>query len=133
MKILERGKIYTYTKMAFIAGAGFGGANVAFSSKTVAARRAVAASVNKRSTVVKMAENYPKSEVLGLGKNIPSSLYVLISIACFAIGVTSVAKSNLLQPLSPDSINPQFVLGSLMLPISWGAHTAAFIQKVNKK
>nr|7Y5E_R2 Chain R2, PsaR [Porphyridium purpureum]7Y5E_RN Chain RN, PsaR [Porphyridium purpureum] len=78
-------------------------------------------------------DNYPSSEVLGLGKNIPSALYVLISIACFAIGVTSVAKSNLITPLTPESINPQYVVGSLLLPISWGAHTAAFIQKVNKK
>jgi hypothetical protein len=35
-------------------------------------------------------------------------------------------------PLS-TSINPAYVLGSFLTPISWGMHVAAWIQKQNGK
>ena len=36
--------------------------------------------------------NAPKSSVLGIGANIPSTLYLFLSVAFFAVGVYSVYK-----------------------------------------
>ena len=121
--------------MAFVSGVPVLGL-ASFSGKAVVprAQKGVVVAASRRATVVSMAkEGYPSSDVLGLGKDIPSALYILLSIGAFGIGVAAVTKSNLLQPLTAETVNPQFVAGSLMLPISWGLHVAAFIQKVNSK
>lgn len=70
-----------------------------------------------------MAEQqYPESTVLGLGKDIPSSLYLIGSVIAFLLGSFSVYQSNLNSPLTPDTVNPQFIVGSLLVPISWGLY-----------
>lgn len=76
---------------------------------------------------------YPPSEVLGLGKDVPSVLYALASVPAFFLGCYAVYKSNLIQPLTPESVDPQFIVASLLVPISWGLHVAAWIQKENGK
>lgn len=75
----------------------------------------------------------PDSDVLGLGKNVPSSLYALASAPAFLLGCWGVYQSNFAQQLAPDTVNPQFILASLLVPISWGLHVAAYIQKENGK
>jgi hypothetical protein len=80
-------------------------------------------------TMVESAPEYPPSEVLGLGKEVPSTLYALASVPLFLLGVFSVYQSNIAHNLAYDTVNPQFIVGSLALPISWGCHVAAFIQK----
>jgi hypothetical protein len=86
----------------------------------------------RRSSVVTMAKSpevYPTSEVLGLGKDVPSTLYAIASVPLFILGAFSCYQSNIAHTLSADTVNAQFVVGSLALPISWGCHVAAFIQK----
>ena len=67
-------------------------------------------------------EGYPRSDVLGLGKDVPSSLYLLSSVVALILGSYCVYMSNLFQPLSPGNLNPQFIVGSLLVPISWGLY-----------
>lgn len=68
-----------------------------------------------------MAEqSYPESKVLGLGQDIPSSLYLIGSVIALLLGSWSVYQSNLNTPLTPQTVNPQFIIGSLLVPISWG-------------
>ncbi len=62
----------------------------------------------------------PSSEVLGLGKNIASFQFLAGSVVSLAIGCYCVYKSNLASPLSADTVYPLYILGSLLLPISWG-------------
>lgn len=62
----------------------------------------------------------PPSSVLGIGKDIGSSTFVIGSVVAFALGVYCCYESNLLSPLTPEGVNPLYVLGSLGLPISWG-------------
>lgn len=69
----------------------------------------------------------PPSTVLGLGKEVPSSLYILSSALAFVLGCYSVYKSNLITPLSAESVNPQFIVGSLLVPISWGLYVSCLI------
>lgn len=98
---------------------GFSGARV---SGTTYSRRVHAPSTGTR-VVPRMAESkskYPSSSVLGLGKDVPSSLYLLASVIALLLGGYSVYKSNLQSPLTPDGVNPQFIVGSLLVPISWG-------------
>ncbi|KAK1865537.1 hypothetical protein I4F81_008067 [Pyropia yezoensis] len=64
----------------------------------------------------------PPSTVLGLGKNVPSGLYLLSSVLALALGSYAVYKSNLVSPLTPASVDPQYILASLLVPISWGLH-----------
>lgn len=89
----------------------------------------VSATVAKRAVVVQGAAGarcaawegkYPPSDVLGLGKDVPSTLYILASVVALLLGCYSVYKSNIAQPLTPETVNPQFIVGSLLAPISWG-------------
>lgn len=75
----------------------------------------------------------PPSTVLGLGKNVPSGLYLLSSVLALALGSYAVYKSNIVSPLTPASVDPQYILASLLVPISWGLHVASWIQKQNSK
>mmetsp|Transcript_13744 Transcript_13744/g.29745 ORF Transcript_13744/g.29745 Transcript_13744/m.29745 type:complete len:117 (-) Transcript_13744:1510-1860(-) len=116
--------------MAFVAGAVVvrSSAASAFVSKApvAVARRPV------RSTMT-MKVAAPSSEVLGLGKSIPSGLYLLLSVVSLGLGCWSCAQSNIFSPLTAETVNPQFVVGSLLVPISWGCHVASWIQKQNGK
>jgi len=117
--------------MAFVSGAVVCGSGVASAFVSKKPVMAVSAKRSARSMTMKVAA--PASEVLGLGKSIPSGLYLIMSVLAFGLGGFSVAQSNLFNTLSADSVNPQFVVGSLMLPISWGLHVASWIQKQNGK
>eukprot|EP00172_Hildenbrandia_rubra_P001310 Plantae.Rhodophyta-Hildenbrandia_rubra.ctg18554.p1 GENE.Plantae.Rhodophyta-Hildenbrandia_rubra.ctg18554~~Plantae.Rhodophyta-Hildenbrandia_rubra.ctg18554.p1 ORF type:complete len:139 (+),score=3.61 Plantae.Rhodophyta-Hildenbrandia_rubra.ctg18554:146-562(+) len=75
----------------------------------------------------------PNSEVLGIGSNIPSTLYLILSVAFFGLGCWAVYQQNINGLFTAESIKPQYILGSLALPISWGLHVAGFIQRENKK
>lgn len=78
----------------------------------------------QRASVIRMGSSdgvpAPPSTVLGLGKDVPSSLYLFLSVFAFILGCYSVYKSNIFQPLSAETVNPQFIVGSLLVPISWG-------------
>lgn len=76
---------------------------------------------------------YPPSDVLGFGKDVPSSLYLFSSVIALILGSYCVAQSNIFGTLSATTVNPQFVAGSLLVPISWGLHVAGWIQKENSK
>lgn len=67
-------------------------------------------------------EGHPPSEVLGVGKDIPSSLFLFSSVIALALGSYCVAQSNIFSSLSADTVNPQFIVGSLLVPISWGLY-----------
>lgn len=47
------------------------------------------------------------------------------------MGTYCTHESNIFHNLSADTVYAQFVLGSLLTPISWGLHVAAWIQKQN--
>jgi hypothetical protein len=74
----------------------------------------------------------PPSSVLGIGKSIPSSVFGPLSLIAFVVGTYCVHESNIFHSLSATTVNPQFVLGAQLVPISWGLHVAAWIQKKNK-
>jgi hypothetical protein len=75
----------------------------------------------------------PPSSVLGVGEKIPSSLFGPLSLAALVVGTYCVHESNIFGVLSATTVNPQYVVGSLLVPISWGMHVAAWIQKQNGK
>lgn len=66
----------------------------------------------------------PPSSVLGIGKDVASGTFIAGSVAAFVLGVYCCYQSNLFSPLTADTVNPLYVLGSLGLPISWGCHVA---------
>uniref|UniRef100_A0A7S1U023 Photosystem I reaction center subunit VIII n=1 Tax=Phaeomonas parva TaxID=124430 RepID=A0A7S1U023_9STRA len=74
----------------------------------------------------------PPSTVLGpvLSKT-PSGLLGPVSIISLLAGTYSVHESNILHTLNADTVYPVFVIGSLLVPISWGLHVAAWINKEN--
>lgn len=76
----------------------------------------------------------PPSEVLGpaLAKA-PSAGLGIVSLAAFAAGTYCIHETNILHTVSPDSIQPLYVAGALLVPISWGLHVASWIQKQNGK
>uniref|UniRef100_UPI0016BE2936 PsaR n=1 Tax=Emiliania huxleyi (strain CCMP1516) TaxID=280463 RepID=UPI0016BE2936 len=78
-------------------------------------------------------KDYPPSIVLGIGKDVPSSIFGVTSGLAFAIGVYCVAQSNLVNILSGSTVNGFYVAGALLVPYSWGLHVAAWIQKQNGK
>jgi len=78
-------------------------------------------------------KEYPPSIVLGIGKDVPSVVFGLSSGVALAVGVYCVAQSNLLNILSGSTVNGWYVLGSLLVPYSWGLHVASWIQKQNGK
>ena len=79
-------------------------------------------------------KEYPPSEVLGIGANVPSLVYGVSSGLALFIGCYCVAQSNLVNILSGSTVNGFLVFGALILPIySWGLHVASWIQKQNGK
>ena len=64
---------------------------------------------------------------------IPSSVFGPLSALALVAGTYCIHESNIFHQLSSTTINPAYVLGSLLVPISWGAHVAAWIQKENGK
>eukprot|EP00871_Galdieria_phlegrea_P002022 jgi/Galph1/2820/GphlegSOOS_G1481.1 len=75
----------------------------------------------------------PPSTVLGIGEKVPSPVYLLSSVICLILGSYCVYESNLFSPLTVNTINPWYVLGSLLVPYSWGLHVAGWIQLKNGK
>mmetsp|Transcript_3627 Transcript_3627/g.4972 ORF Transcript_3627/g.4972 Transcript_3627/m.4972 type:complete len:121 (+) Transcript_3627:82-444(+) len=75
----------------------------------------------------------PPSSVLGVGAKIPSAVFGPLSLVAFIGGTYCLHESNILNQITVDTINPGYVLGSLGVPISWGMHVAAWIQKKNGK
>lgn len=76
----------------------------------------------------------PPSEVLGpaLAK-VPSVGLGVVSGVAFAAGVFCIHETNILHTVTPDTIQPLYVAGALLVPISWGLHVASWIQKQNGK
>ncbi|CAM9478557.1 unnamed protein product [Sphacelaria rigidula] len=76
----------------------------------------------------------PPSEVLGpaLAK-VPSIGLGVVSGVAFAVGVFCIHETNILHTVSPDTIQPLYVAGATLVPISWGLHVASWIQKQNGK
>ena len=75
----------------------------------------------------------PPSSVLGVGEKIPSAVFGPLSLVAFVVGTYCLHESNILNQITVNTINPAYVLGSLGVPISWGMHVAAWIQKKNGK
>ena len=75
----------------------------------------------------------PSSKVLGVGEKIPSAIFGPLSVVAFIAGTYSIHESNIFNQITVNSIHPEYVLGSLLVPISWGLHVAAWIQKQNGK
>ena len=75
----------------------------------------------------------PPSSVLGVGEKIPSTLFGPLSLLALVAGTYCVHESNIFHQLSASTVNPQYIVGSLLVPISWGMHVAAWIQKKNGK
>ena len=78
-------------------------------------------------------EGKPPSSVLGIGAGIPSAIFAPLSIAAFIAGTYCIHESNILNQITATTINPIYIAGSALVPISWGAHVAAWIQKENGK
>lgn len=75
----------------------------------------------------------PASSVLGVGEKIPSAVFGPLSLVALIVGTASVHESNIFHQLTVTSVNPLFIVGTLLVPISWGLHVAAWIQKQNGK
>jgi len=75
----------------------------------------------------------PPSSVLGVGAGIPSSVFGPLSLIALVVGTFAVHESNIFHSLSASTVNPQYVLAAQLVPISWGMHVAAWIQKQNGK
>eukprot|EP01041_Mallomonas_annulata_P005031 gene5031-10076_t len=78
-------------------------------------------------------EGKPPSSVLGVGKSIPSAVFGPLSIVAFILGTYCIHESNIFNQVTVTTINPAYILGSTLVPISWGMHVAAWIQKENGK
>ena len=93
----------------------------------------------------------PPSSVLGVGAKIPSAVFGPLSLVgsknlflnllisflndfrlALVIGTYSIHESNILNQLTVTTLEPKYIIGSLLVPISWGMHVAAWIQKQNK-
>jgi hypothetical protein len=89
--------------------------------------------VAKSVSSLKMANTYweghPPSEVLGpiLSKT-PSSLLGIASLGALAAGTFCVHESNILNSLTLETVNPVYIVGFSLPPISWGLHVASWIQ-----
>lgn len=67
--------------------------------------RAVVAVAPRRANVVRMVgEQYPSSDVLGLGKDVPSFLYALSSAPAFVFGCWAVYQSNIANILTAGNV-----------------------------
>jgi len=76
-------------------------------------------------------EDKPSSAVLGVGEKIPSAVFGPLSLIALGVGTYSVHESNIFNQLSATNLDPLYIIGSLLVPISWGLHVAAWIQKVS--
>jgi hypothetical protein len=107
--------------MAFVNSAlGVSVAPVRASSKVCAVRasRAVAAPARRPAAVVRMAaEEYPSSDVLGLGKDVPSTLYALMSGPFFIFGVWACYQSNIAHTMTAQNI--EYVPLALTFCATW--------------
>jgi hypothetical protein len=75
----------------------------------------------------------PPSRVLGIGENIPTAVFAALSIVAFVLGTWCILQSNIFHQITVTTIHPEYVAGSFLVPISWGMHVAAWIQKQNGK
>lgn len=100
----------------------------------------------------------PPSSVLGVGAKVPSALFGVGSLAALGktiylyvlqailaahltlntmiqlgVGLYCIGESNVFHQLSETTVNPNYIIGAQLVPISWGMHVAAWIQKQNKK
>ena len=73
----------------------------------------------------------PPSYVLGNLANAPSGLLGPMSGVFLLVGLYCVSASQLGSPLTAATVNPFYIAGSLCVPVSWGLHVAAWIQKKN--
>lgn len=55
---------------------------------------------------------YPSSDVLGLGKEVPSTLYAIASAPAFIFGAWACYQSNIAHTLTPENV--KYVLGNLL-------------------
>ncbi|CAM9528393.1 unnamed protein product [Phaeothamnion confervicola] len=76
----------------------------------------------------------PPSKVLGpVVSKVPGPALGILSLVAFSVGTYCVHESNIFHSLTADTVYPQYVIGSLLTPVSWGLHVAAWIQKQNGK
>lgn len=73
----------------------------------------------------------PPSKVLGNMAAIPSIVLGPMSGVALGVGLYCVASSQIFQPMAASNMNPFYIAGSLCVPVSWGLHVAAWIQKKN--
>ena len=73
----------------------------------------------------------PSSSVLGVGEKIPSAVFGPLSLVALLAGTYCIHESNIFHQLTVTTLNPAYIVGSLLVPISWGMHVAAWIQKVS--
>jgi hypothetical protein len=78
-------------------------------------------------------DGIPPSSVLGVGAKVPSSLFGVGSLLALGAGLYCIGESNVFHQLSYSNVNPYYIVGAQLVPISWGMHVAAWIQKQNKK
>ena len=103
----------------------------------LADRRKAAASAVSATPV--MLDTYwegkaPPSQVLGPAlERAPSGALGIVSLVAFAVGTYCIHETNILHTVTPDTIQPLYVAGSVLVPISWGLHVASWIQKQNGK
>ncbi|CAM9544954.1 unnamed protein product [Ascophyllum nodosum] len=110
----------------------------AFTGSAMTAPRASRAASAVSATPV-MLDTYwegkaPPSQVLGPAlERAPSGALGIVSLVAFAVGTYCIHETNILHTVTPDTIQPLYVAGSVLVPISWGLHVASWIQKQNGK
>jgi hypothetical protein len=108
-------------------------AAAAFAPRNMIARTAVKSETKIMGESTYWEGTAPPSAVLGVGAKIPSAVFGPLSLVALAAGTYCVHESNIFNQLSATAVNPAYVAGSLLVPISWGMHVAAWIQKQNGK
>ena len=98
-------------------------------ARRVAARRPTRAAMVMEDTY--WEGEAPPSYVLGNLANAPSGLLGPMSGVFLLVGLYCVSASQLGAPLTAATVNPFYIAGSLCVPVSWGLHVAAWIQKKN--
>ena len=98
-------------------------------ARRVAARRPTRAAMVMEDTY--WEGEAPPSYVLGNLANAPSGLLGPMSGVFLLVGLYCVSASQLGSPLTAATVNPFYIAGSLCVPVSWGLHVAAWIQKKN--
>ena len=98
-------------------------------ARRVAARRPTRAAMVMEDTY--WEGEAPPSYVLGNLANAPSGLLGPMSGIFLLVGMYCVSASQLGAPLTAATVNPFYIAGSLCVPVSWGLHVAAWIQKKN--